>query len=79
MLRRSLEKLELGIGEARVMMALATHLQTIESEKKKLRAQVVYTRKQSKRASGLVLTSGFQIVLAYSVYVPKLVTCVLIS
>ena len=40
LLRRSLEKLELGIGEARVMMALATHLQTIESEKKKLRAQV---------------------------------------
>lgn len=39
-LQSSLEKLELGIGEARVMMALATHLQTIESEKKKLRAQV---------------------------------------
>lgn len=40
LLSKSLEKLELGIGEAHVMVALASHLQTVESEKKKLRAQV---------------------------------------
>merc|ERR1712087_208293 len=40
MLERSLEMLELGLGEAQVMVALSGHLQTVEAEKKKLRAQV---------------------------------------
>ena len=40
MLARSLEMIELGLGEAQVMVALSGHLQTVEAEKKKLRAQV---------------------------------------
>uniref|UniRef100_A0A8C5KP43 Kinesin light chain n=1 Tax=Jaculus jaculus TaxID=51337 RepID=A0A8C5KP43_JACJA len=39
-LRRSLENIELGLSEAQVMLALASHLSTVESEKQKLRAQV---------------------------------------
>ncbi|KAI7804466.1 putative kinesin light chain 1-like [Triplophysa rosa] len=39
-LRRSVEMIELGLGEAKVMMALASHLSVAESEKQKLRAQV---------------------------------------
>ncbi|XP_068922086.1 kinesin light chain 4 [Petaurus breviceps papuanus] len=39
-LRRSMENIELGLGEAQVMLALANHLGTVESEKQKLRAQV---------------------------------------
>ncbi|OQR70203.1 kinesin light chain isoform 1 [Tropilaelaps mercedesae] len=39
-LRRSLESLELGLGEAQVVMALAAHIQQVEAEKQKLRAQV---------------------------------------
>lgn len=39
-IQKSIESLELGLGEAQVMMALAGHLQTIEAEKQKLRAQV---------------------------------------
>ncbi|XP_028967450.1 kinesin light chain [Galendromus occidentalis] len=39
-LRRSLESLELGLGEAQVIMALAAHIQQVEAEKQKLRAQV---------------------------------------
>ncbi|KAK6108072.1 Tetratricopeptide repeat family protein [Brugia pahangi] len=37
---RNLEMLRLGIEEAQVMMALAGHLQTVEAEKQKLKAQV---------------------------------------
>ena len=40
MLAKSLEMIELGLGEAQVMVALSGHLQTVEAEKKKLRAQV---------------------------------------
>lgn len=36
----SLEKIELGLGEAQVMMALSAHLGSLEAEKQKLRAQV---------------------------------------
>lgn len=39
-LRRNLESLELGLGEAQVIMALAAHIQQVEAEKQKLRAQV---------------------------------------
>ncbi|XP_071079541.1 kinesin light chain-like isoform X14 [Haliotis cracherodii] len=39
-LKKSLESIELGLGEAQVMMALANHLQHVEAEKQKLRAQV---------------------------------------
>ncbi|XP_051942098.1 kinesin light chain 1 isoform X2 [Hippocampus zosterae] len=39
-IRKSLEMLELGLGEAQVMMALSAHLSSVESEKQKLRAQV---------------------------------------
>ena len=39
-IQKSIESIELGLGEAQVMMALAGHLQTIEAEKQKLRAQV---------------------------------------
>ncbi|VDN21526.1 unnamed protein product [Gongylonema pulchrum] len=37
---RNLEMLRLGIEEAQVMVALAGHLQTVEAEKQKLKAQV---------------------------------------
>uniref|UniRef100_A0A915JQZ6 Kinesin light chain n=1 Tax=Romanomermis culicivorax TaxID=13658 RepID=A0A915JQZ6_ROMCU len=37
---KSLEMIQLGIEEAQVMMALATHLQYVEAEKQKLKAQV---------------------------------------
>ncbi|XP_044022720.1 kinesin light chain 1 isoform X5 [Siniperca chuatsi] len=40
MIRKSLEMLELGLSEAQVMMALSSHLSSVESEKQKLRAQV---------------------------------------
>ncbi|KAM6959102.1 kinesin light chain 3 [Aplochiton taeniatus] len=39
-INRSLESIELGLGEAQVMMALSTHLGSLEAEKQKLRAQV---------------------------------------
>ncbi|XP_064602669.1 kinesin light chain-like isoform X1 [Liolophura sinensis] len=39
-LKKSLEMIDLGLGEAQVMMALANHLQLVEAEKQKLRAQV---------------------------------------
>ncbi|KAK1797286.1 hypothetical protein P4O66_008661 [Electrophorus voltai] len=40
LLRKSLEAIELGLGEAQVMIALSGHLSAVESEKQKLRAQV---------------------------------------
>lgn len=40
LVQKSLEALELGLGEAQVMVALASHLQAVEAEKQKLRAQV---------------------------------------
>jgi len=40
LMERSLEMIELGLGEAHVMAALATHLQATEAEKQKLRSQV---------------------------------------
>ena len=40
LMERSLEMIELGLGEAHVMAALATHLQSTEAEKQKLRSQV---------------------------------------
>ncbi|XP_076441782.1 kinesin light chain-like isoform X13 [Babylonia areolata] len=39
-LKTSMEKLELGISEAQVMVSLTQHFQSIEAEKQKLRAQV---------------------------------------
>ncbi|XP_065213828.1 kinesin light chain isoform X3 [Planococcus citri] len=40
MVKKSLDMIELGLGEAQVMMALASHLQIVEAEKQKLRTQV---------------------------------------
>ncbi|XP_035256697.1 kinesin light chain 1-like isoform X1 [Anguilla rostrata] len=40
LLHKSVEMIELGLGEAQVMMALSSHLSSVESEKQKLRAQV---------------------------------------
>ncbi|XP_044011424.1 kinesin light chain isoform X8 [Aphidius gifuensis] len=37
---KNIEMIELGLGEAQVMMALASHLQMVEAEKQKLRTQV---------------------------------------
>jgi len=39
-LKKSIEMIDLGLGEAQVMIALANHLQYVEAEKQKLRAQV---------------------------------------
>ncbi|XP_049581616.1 kinesin light chain 2 isoform X1 [Syngnathus scovelli] len=39
-LRKSMEAIELGLGEAQVIIALSGHLSAVESEKQKLRAQV---------------------------------------
>ncbi|XP_061574846.1 kinesin light chain 3 [Cololabis saira] len=39
-IRESLERIELGLSEAEVMMALSAHLGSLEAEKQKLRAQV---------------------------------------
>lgn len=38
--RSAIDAIELGLGEAQVMVALASHLQTVEAEKQKLRTQV---------------------------------------
>ncbi|KAJ8369121.1 hypothetical protein SKAU_G00091490 [Synaphobranchus kaupii] len=38
--QESLERIELGLGEAQVMMALSAHLGSLEAEKQKLRTQV---------------------------------------
>ncbi|CAF3377359.1 unnamed protein product [Rotaria socialis] len=40
LLRKSMDMIELGIGEAHVMMQLGNHLQNLEAEKHKLRTQV---------------------------------------
>ncbi|XP_023325577.1 kinesin light chain [Eurytemora carolleeae] len=40
LMERSLEMIELGLGEAHVMAALAGHLQAVEADKQKLRSQV---------------------------------------
>ncbi len=40
LMERSLDMIELGLGEAHVMAALAGHLQAVEAEKQKLRSQV---------------------------------------
>ncbi|XP_058867993.1 kinesin light chain 2-like isoform X2 [Acipenser ruthenus] len=40
LLRKSLDSIELGLGEAQVIVALSSHLSAVESEKQKLRAQV---------------------------------------
>ncbi|XP_043931823.1 kinesin light chain 2 [Protopterus annectens] len=40
LLRKSLDSIELGLGEAQVLIALSSHLSAVESEKQKLRAQV---------------------------------------
>ncbi|KAF5901983.1 kinesin light chain 1-like, partial [Clarias magur] len=37
---QSLDRIELGLGEAQMMMALSAHLGSLEAEKQKLRAQV---------------------------------------
>ena len=39
-IQRNMEKIELGLNEAQVMISLHTHVNTIEAEKQKLRAQV---------------------------------------
>lgn len=38
--QKNIDSIELGLGEAQVMMALAQHLQNVEAEKQKLRTQV---------------------------------------
>lgn len=40
LVQQSAEMIELGLGEAQVIMALASHLQLVEAEKQKLRTQV---------------------------------------
>lgn len=40
MLKKGIEMIELALGEAQVMMAFANHLEYMESDKQKLRAQV---------------------------------------
>lgn len=40
LLRKSMDMIELGIGEAQVMMQLGSHLENLEAEKHKLRTQV---------------------------------------
>merc|ERR1712127_621490 len=40
LLEKSLEMIDLGLAEAHVMVALASHLQAVEAEKQKLRSQV---------------------------------------
>lgn len=40
LVRKSIEMIELGLGEAQVMVSLASHLQMVEAEKQKLRTQV---------------------------------------
>jgi len=40
LMEKSLEMIELGLGESHVMAALAGHLQAVEAEKQKLRSQV---------------------------------------
>jgi kinesin light chain len=51
LLERSLEMIDLGLGEAHVMAALAGHLQAVEAEKQKLRSQVrcIYLRSSLER------------------------------
>ena len=41
MLERSIEMIDLGLGEAQVMAAISGHLQAVEAEKQKLRSQVI--------------------------------------
>ena len=40
LISKNVEMIELGLGEAQVMLALASHLQMVEAEKQKLRTQV---------------------------------------
>lgn len=40
LLSKNIERIELGLVEAQVMIALANHLQMVEAEKQKLRTQV---------------------------------------
>ncbi|XP_011505357.1 PREDICTED: kinesin light chain isoform X3 [Ceratosolen solmsi marchali] len=40
LISKNIEMIELGMGEAQVMLALASHLQMVEAEKQKLRTQV---------------------------------------
>lgn len=40
LVKKSIEAIDLGLGEAQVMTALASHLQSVEAEKQKLRTQV---------------------------------------
>ncbi|XP_050344266.1 kinesin light chain isoform X3 [Nymphalis io] len=40
LVRKSIDAIELGLGETQVMIALASHLQSVEAEKQKLRTQV---------------------------------------
>lgn len=40
LVRKSIEMIDLGLGEAQVMVALTAHLQMVEAEKQKLRTQV---------------------------------------
>lgn len=39
-IKKNMENIDLGLSEAQVMMALASHLQNIEAEKQKLKTQV---------------------------------------
>jgi kinesin light chain len=40
LISKNIEMIELGMGEAQIMLALASHLQMVEAEKQKLRTQV---------------------------------------
>lgn len=44
LIEKSLEMIDLGLDEAYVMSALASHLQSVEAEKQKLRSQVSNSR-----------------------------------
>ena len=39
-IKRNIESIELGLNEANVMISLTSHLQSLEAEKKKFRAQI---------------------------------------
>lgn len=39
-IKKNMENIDLGLSEAQVMMALASHLQNVEAEKQKLKTQV---------------------------------------
>lgn len=47
--RQSLERIELGLSEAQVMVALSVHLSSLEAEKQKLRVQVRHLHQENQQ------------------------------